>query len=197
MDTSLRPHTIRIASFLVLVLSIFSPVSESNQFCETGIGYGDLECGITSSSSSKILIKGGTVVNAHHLEIADVYIEAGIIAAVKSNIKVGDDVTVLDATGKFVMPGIAVIITAVHCLRQSKQKKGPHFSESVIMVQVVPLGHLDLLTEFSLRGAHLLIFGEVMMTSHGRWGRPTWASMSYVSRCLYIEDCFAEINKRH
>ncbi|PSR90125.1 Dihydropyrimidinase [Actinidia chinensis var. chinensis] len=105
MDTSLRTHTIRFASLLVLVLSIFSPVSESNQFCEAGIGYGDSECGIASSSSSKILIKGGTVVNAHHLEVADVYVEDGIIAAVKPNIKVGDDVTVLDAAGKFVMPG--------------------------------------------------------------------------------------------
>lgn len=80
-------------------------MSECNQFCEAGIGYGNSECGVSSSSSSKILIKGGTVVNAHHQEIADVYVEDGIIAAVKPNIKVGDDVTVLDATGKFVMPG--------------------------------------------------------------------------------------------
>lgn len=34
------------------------------------------------------MIKGGTVVNAHHQEIADVYVEDGIIAAVKPNIKV-------------------------------------------------------------------------------------------------------------
>lgn len=80
-------------------------MSGCNQFCEAGIGYGNSECGVSSSSSSKILIKGGTVVNAHHQEIADVYVEDGIIAAVKPNIKVGDDVTVLDATGKFVMPG--------------------------------------------------------------------------------------------
>jgi dihydropyrimidinase len=51
------------------------------------------------------LIKGGTVVNAHHQELADVYVENGIIVAVQPNIKVGDEVTVLDATGKFVMPG--------------------------------------------------------------------------------------------
>ena len=43
--------------------------------------------------------------NAHHQEIADVYVEDGIIVAVHPNIKVGDDVTVLDATGKYVMPG--------------------------------------------------------------------------------------------
>lgn len=41
-----------------------------------------------SSVSSKILIKGGTVVNAHHKEVADVYIEDGTIVAVQPNIKV-------------------------------------------------------------------------------------------------------------
>lgn len=35
-----------------------------------------------------MLIKGGTVVNAHHKEVADVYIEDGIIVAVQPNIKV-------------------------------------------------------------------------------------------------------------
>ncbi|KAL7202719.1 hypothetical protein ACSBR1_034233 [Camellia fascicularis] len=105
MRTSLQTQKIHFTSLVVLVLSIFSSVSECNQFCEAGIGYGNSECGVSSSSSSKILIKGGTVVNAHHQEIADVYVEDGIIAAVKPNIKVGDDVTVLDATGKFVMPG--------------------------------------------------------------------------------------------
>lgn len=57
------------------------------QFCDAGIGYGESGCGV---SSSKILIKGGTVVNAHHQEVADVYVEDGIIAAVKPNIKVLD-----------------------------------------------------------------------------------------------------------
>ncbi|KAB1227517.1 Dihydropyrimidinase [Morella rubra] len=74
------------------------------QFCEAGFEYGESACGI-SASSSKILIKGGTVVNAHREQVADVYVEDGIIVAVKPNIKVADDVTVLDATGKFVMPG--------------------------------------------------------------------------------------------
>ncbi|XP_059429554.1 dihydropyrimidinase [Corylus avellana] len=91
---------------LLVLLLTFSPVSESNQFCDAGAGYGEPACGISSSSSpSKILIKGGTVVNAHKQEVADVYVEDGIIVAVKPNIKVGDHVTVLDATGKFVMPG--------------------------------------------------------------------------------------------
>lgn len=37
---------------------------------------------------SKILIKGGTVVNADHQEVADVYVEDGVIVAVRPNIKV-------------------------------------------------------------------------------------------------------------
>ncbi|XP_059315351.1 dihydropyrimidinase isoform X2 [Lycium ferocissimum] len=105
---------------LVSVFAIFStffPVSESNnnqdglnpfdlsQFCDAINIYGDPGCDVPSSVSSKLLIKGGTVVNAHHKEVADVYIEDGIIAAVQPNIKVGDDIKVIDATGKFVMPG--------------------------------------------------------------------------------------------
>ena len=58
------------------------------QFCEAGSGHGDYECGVASLSLRKILIKGGTVVNAHHQEVADVYVEDGIIVAVKPNIKV-------------------------------------------------------------------------------------------------------------
>ncbi|KAG9454922.1 hypothetical protein H6P81_007826 [Aristolochia fimbriata] len=86
-----------------LVLSTFL-VSGSHQISGFGdFGYGDsTDFGL---SSSKLLIKGGTVVNAHHKEVADVYIEDGIIASIRSNIKVSDDVTVIDATGKYVMPG--------------------------------------------------------------------------------------------
>jgi len=58
------------------------------QFCDAGVGYGEPACGISSSSPSKILIKGGTVVNAHKQEVADVYVEDGIIVAVKPNINV-------------------------------------------------------------------------------------------------------------
>lgn len=57
--------------------------------CDGWSGYGEAQCGLhASSSSKKILIKGGTVVNAHHQEIADVYVDDGIIIAVKPNIKV-------------------------------------------------------------------------------------------------------------
>ncbi|CAN1830382.1 PYD2 [Linum perenne] len=92
--------------FLFLLLLLFNSASlshsHSSEFCEAGVPYG---CGISPSSESKLLIKGGTVVNAHHHEVADVYVEDGIIVAVQPNLKVGDDVHVLDATGKFVMPG--------------------------------------------------------------------------------------------
>nr|GMD24453.1 dihydropyrimidinase [Ipomoea batatas] len=122
MDFRLRAQAIHLIA-LVVLSSIIAPSLQSGQFCDAGIGYGESGCGI---SSSKILIKGGTVVNAHHQEVSDVYVEDGIIAAVKPNIKslfnvihlvrfvsgfdqhhlqVGDDVKIIDATGKFVMPG--------------------------------------------------------------------------------------------
>lgn len=60
-----------------------------SQFCEAGIGYDESACGNSpTTSSSKILIKGGTVVNAHHQELADVYVEDGIIVSVKPHINV-------------------------------------------------------------------------------------------------------------
>lgn len=98
-----------VTPLLLAVFAAFSLLSATAtaQFCEAGIEYGQTGCQVSSSPSSsrKILIKGGTVVNAHHQEVADVYVEDGIIIAVQRNIKVGDDVTVLDATGKYVMPG--------------------------------------------------------------------------------------------
>ncbi|KAL6506151.1 dihydropyrimidinase [Orobanche gracilis] len=89
----------------IIFLSLFSPVSESNQFCDAEIVYGESACGAVQSHPSSILIKGGTVVNAHHQQVADVYIEDGIIVSVQNNIMVGDDVKIIDATGKYVMPG--------------------------------------------------------------------------------------------
>lgn len=79
------------------------------------ISYGMQEIGICTAaeewqcmdktSSSKLLIKGGTVVNADRQQLADVYIEDGIIVAVQPNIQVADEVRILDASGKYVMPG--------------------------------------------------------------------------------------------
>ncbi|KAL3621954.1 dihydropyrimidinase [Castilleja foliolosa] len=96
---------IRCIYLTIILLSLFSPLSESNQYCDAGIVYGESACGAAPVYPSKILIKGGTVVNAHHQEVADVYIEDGIISAVKNNIVVGDGVKIIDATGKYVMPG--------------------------------------------------------------------------------------------
>ncbi|XP_039019225.1 dihydropyrimidinase-like isoform X1 [Hibiscus syriacus] len=93
-----------LLSFLILYGSL--PFSQSNQFCDAGVGYPESTCGFSSTSSSKLLIKGGTVVNAHNQDVADVYVEDGVIVAVRPNIKqVDEDVTLLDATGKYVMPG--------------------------------------------------------------------------------------------
>ncbi|GLT81773.1 hypothetical protein SLE2022_002070 [Rubroshorea leprosula] len=106
MDTLSLTSSLICVLFLVLLSSTSLSESQSDQFCSAGVGYGEPVCGVSSSlSSPKLLIKGGTVVNAHHQEIADVYVEDGIIVAVKPNIMVGDDVTVIDATGKYVMPG--------------------------------------------------------------------------------------------
>ncbi|CAO2837399.1 unnamed protein product [Amaranthus hypochondriacus] len=98
-----------ITQFLIWVV-LFATYSlpsstAANLYCEAGTEYGENGCGFSSSVSSKILIKGGIVVNAHHQQVADVYVEDGIIVAVQPNLKVGDDVVVLDATGKYVMPG--------------------------------------------------------------------------------------------
>uniref|UniRef100_A0A7N0THU3 dihydropyrimidinase n=3 Tax=Kalanchoe fedtschenkoi TaxID=63787 RepID=A0A7N0THU3_KALFE len=89
--------------FLLLIPSLV--LSDAVQFCDAGYGYGDFACQNSPVSLPRILLRGGTVVNAHHMEMADVYIQDGIIVAVKPNIVVDDDVTVIDATGKFVMPG--------------------------------------------------------------------------------------------
>ncbi|KAL4567726.1 hypothetical protein LXL04_023318 [Taraxacum kok-saghyz] len=87
---------------LILLLSIsLWPLPGLSQFCESGNGY----CGLENVSPSKILIKGGTVVNADHQEVADVYVEDGVIVAVRPNIKVPDGVRILDAIGRLVMPG--------------------------------------------------------------------------------------------
>lgn len=45
------------------------------------------------------------MVNADFQQQADVYIEHGIIKLVAPNLKAVDGVRVIDATGKFVMPG--------------------------------------------------------------------------------------------
>ncbi|KVH91496.1 Hydantoinase/dihydropyrimidinase [Cynara cardunculus var. scolymus] len=92
---------VHLRSLILLLTITLWPFSGLCQFCDSGLGY----CNSESALPSKILIKGGTVVNADHQEVADVYVEDGIIVAVRPNIKVADGVRVLDAKGKFVMPG--------------------------------------------------------------------------------------------
>uniref|UniRef100_A0A0N4ZB63 dihydropyrimidinase n=1 Tax=Parastrongyloides trichosuri TaxID=131310 RepID=A0A0N4ZB63_PARTI len=57
-------------------------------------------------SSSSILIRNGTVVNEDFIQKADVLIKNGIIIAVEQNIeKVDEDVEVIDATDRLIIPG--------------------------------------------------------------------------------------------
>ncbi|XP_028646751.2 dihydropyrimidinase [Erpetoichthys calabaricus] len=56
-------------------------------------------------TSTKILIKGGKVVNDDWSRISDVYIEDGKIKAVGINLPLSGDVNVVDATDKLVIPG--------------------------------------------------------------------------------------------
>ncbi|KAF6151024.1 hypothetical protein GIB67_016502 [Kingdonia uniflora] len=92
-----RFKTLHFISLLLLCALSFQ-ISESNQTSE--FCYNGESAGCRSPTTSKILIKGGIVVNAHHQEVADVYVEDGFIVLVQSKIKVGDDVIVIDATGK-------------------------------------------------------------------------------------------------
>lgn len=56
--------------------------------------------------SSKLLLKGGKVVNADSSTLADVYCEGGKICRIGPNLTVTDsDVKVIDVTGKVLVPG--------------------------------------------------------------------------------------------
>ncbi|XP_063729710.1 dihydropyrimidinase-like [Symsagittifera roscoffensis] len=57
------------------------------------------------ANQSRVLIKGGKVVNHDFAEKADVYIEGGLINQVGENLSVPGGATVVDATGKLVIPG--------------------------------------------------------------------------------------------
>ncbi|VAH80856.1 unnamed protein product [Triticum turgidum subsp. durum] len=92
--------------FTLLVAVAVAASHPAHEFCAAA-GGGAGGCG-GGGDGTRILIKGGTVVNAHRAEEADVYIEDGVVVAVRPNIPVGDDnVRVIDATGKYVMPALA------------------------------------------------------------------------------------------
>lgn len=74
------------------------------------------------------LIKNGKVVNEGTIVEADVLIENGFIAKVAPNIEVSDDVTVVDAKGNYVIPGM--IDDQVHFREPGLTHKGDIESES-------------------------------------------------------------------
>eukprot|EP00240_Pyramimonas_obovata_P002160 CAMPEP_0118924212 /NCGR_PEP_ID=MMETSP1169-20130426/2450_1 /TAXON_ID=36882 /ORGANISM="Pyramimonas obovata, Strain CCMP722" /LENGTH=516 /DNA_ID=CAMNT_0006865303 /DNA_START=62 /DNA_END=1612 /DNA_ORIENTATION=+ len=60
---------------------------------------------LVATVGGNVLIKGGTVVNHDQEFVADVLIEGGLIKQVAPNIKAPWGAKVVDATGKYVMPG--------------------------------------------------------------------------------------------
>ena len=68
---------------------------------------------IYAIATSRILIKGGEVVNEDGRSRADVYIEDRLIKQVGLNLDVPGGVKVVDASGKLVIPG--GIDTHTHC----------------------------------------------------------------------------------
>jgi len=61
--------------------------------------------GLVSAADHAVLIKGGTVVNADRSFQADVLLRDGVIQAVGPDLNAPTGATVVDATGKLVLPG--------------------------------------------------------------------------------------------
>jgi dihydropyrimidinase len=58
-----------------------------------------------STGSSATLIRNGRVITASDDYVADVLMQGGLIHTIGQRIEVGEDVTVVDATGLYVLPG--------------------------------------------------------------------------------------------
>lgn len=80
---------------------------------------------------STLIIKGATVVNEGAVYVADVLIERDLIVEVKDQIDI-HAATVLDGTGKFLLPGI--IDTHVHFREPGLTAKGDISTESAAAV---------------------------------------------------------------
>jgi len=65
-------------------------------------------CAVTAMSSPLILIRGGTVitVTGETIENGDILLKDGRIAEIGKNLPAPKDATVIEAAGKFIMPGI-------------------------------------------------------------------------------------------
>jgi imidazolonepropionase-like amidohydrolase len=58
------------------------------------------------STTKKLLLKGGKVVNADHSISADVYCEDGKVVSIGAGLDIqGEGVTVVDVSGKILVPG--------------------------------------------------------------------------------------------
>ncbi|HEY2393922.1 MAG TPA: amidohydrolase [Candidatus Angelobacter sp.] len=81
---------------LFLALSIFAIAQQPSNTQQTPAFHND------------VVIKGGTILTVTHgkIENGSIYIHNGKIAAVGQNVNAPANATVIDATGKFVMPGI-------------------------------------------------------------------------------------------
>lgn len=55
--------------------------------------------------TTDIVIVGGTIVNAHHMEVADVLIKNGKIHQIGKNLAYEKGTKLIDATDKYIMPG--------------------------------------------------------------------------------------------
>jgi adenine deaminase len=103
-NITFRSAFVHLHSFLHYFIEMAAAVATSVSF--RFVFFLHIFCGLLILKQTPILIKGGTVVNADRSFFADVLCENGVIT------RVGDSIScpgarVIDATGKFVMPGLS------------------------------------------------------------------------------------------
>ncbi|KAL1275227.1 hypothetical protein QQF64_034850, partial [Cirrhinus molitorella] len=115
------------------------------------------------SSSTRILIKGGRVVNDDVTQEADVYIEGGVIQQVGRDLMIPGGAKVIDASGKLVIPG--GIDSSVHLQQTfmnastqddfySGTKAALSGGTTMVIAHVLPERDASLLEEFEKIRAH-------------------------------------------